>query len=103
MKHTGPLIEACWQSHYGVICRGVNWNRFSLQQVLEIAECVGGVGLSVVLRLMAEDHAGSLGGWVGGLFAIAVEGLWIWVGRWVCDSPFVCTVILVTTHNLAIT
>lgn len=45
-----------------MLCRGVTWSRFSLQELLEIAECIGGVGLSVVLRLMAEDHGASSGG-----------------------------------------
>lgn len=56
------LIAAAWQAHYGELCRGVSWSRFSLDSLLDIAECVGGVGLSVVFRLMAEDHAGSSGG-----------------------------------------
>ncbi|KIY99884.1 hypothetical protein MNEG_8075, partial [Monoraphidium neglectum] len=58
----GPLVQATWETHYGALCRGVSWSRFSLPQLLEISECIGGVGLSVVFRLMAEDHAGSSGG-----------------------------------------
>ncbi|KAI8462547.1 MAG: hypothetical protein J3K34DRAFT_462867 [Monoraphidium minutum] len=58
----GRLVSAAWEAHHGALCRGVSWSRFGLPQLLEIAECVGGVGLSVVMRLMAEDHAGSSGG-----------------------------------------
>jgi hypothetical protein len=54
-------VQATWETHYGALCRGVSWSRFSLPQLLEISECIGGVGLSVVFRLMAEDHAGSSG------------------------------------------
>ena len=50
-----------WGAHYGAICRGISWTRFTLPQLLEIVACVGGVGLSVIFRLMAEDHAGSSG------------------------------------------
>jgi hypothetical protein len=57
----GALIQEVWAAHYGELCRGVGWARFELGQLVEIAECVGGVGLSVVLRLMAEDHEGSSG------------------------------------------
>ncbi|GBF88189.1 fanconi-associated nuclease [Raphidocelis subcapitata] len=56
------LISGCWEANRGALCRGVSWSRLSLRELLEIAECVGGVGLSVVLRLMAEDHGGSSGG-----------------------------------------
>jgi Fanconi-associated nuclease 1 len=56
------LIEGVWSKHFGEFCRGVRWSSFSLSQLLVIADCIGGVGLSVVLRLMAEDHAGSSGG-----------------------------------------
>ncbi len=58
---TGQLIQSCWEAQYGTLCRGVSWNRFSLHQLLDIVDCIGGVGLSVVLRLMAEDHEGSSG------------------------------------------
>lgn len=43
------------------MARGVNWQRFTQQQLLEICDCVGGLGLAAVLRLMAEDHAGAAG------------------------------------------
>lgn len=62
---TNPLgrrVASSWRAHQGTFCTGVNWGRFTLEQLQEIVTCVGGVGLSVVLRLMAEDHAGSSGG-----------------------------------------
>lgn len=64
MSHTNAsdrIIAQTWRDHHGTICAGVNWGRFPLDQLQEIVACVGGVGLSVVLRLMAEDHAGSSG------------------------------------------
>lgn len=61
MPCPGALVQACWGGNFGALCRGVSWARFGLEQLLEICDCVGGVGLSVVFRLMAEDHAGSSG------------------------------------------
>jgi hypothetical protein len=43
------------------MCRGVNWQRFDQATLLDIVECVGGLGLAAVLRLMAEDHSGAAG------------------------------------------
>ena len=57
----GTIMSAVWCSNAGVLARGVNWQRFSQQQLLEICDCVGGLGLAAVLRLMAEDHAGAAG------------------------------------------
>eukprot|EP00775_Hariotina_reticulata_P006708 gene6708-6929_t len=56
------ILSASWSAHCGVMCRGVNWARFSKQQLLDICACVGGLGLAAVLRLMAEDHSGAQGG-----------------------------------------
>jgi hypothetical protein len=57
----GAILSAVWVANAGVMARGVNWQRFTQQQLLEICECVGGLGLAAVLRLMAEDHAGAAG------------------------------------------
>lgn len=57
----GALITACWERCQGARCRGVRWDLLPLSELLDIADCVGGVGLSVVFRLMAEDRAGSSG------------------------------------------
>jgi hypothetical protein len=56
------MLTAVWSANAGVMARGVNWQRFTQQQLLEICKCVGGLGLAAVLRLMAEDHAGAAGG-----------------------------------------
>lgn len=57
----GEVLAAVWSANAGVMARGINWQRFTQQQLLEICECVGGLGLAAVLRLMAEDHAGAAG------------------------------------------
>jgi hypothetical protein len=58
---SGAILTAVWSANAGVMARGVNWQRFTQQQLLEICDCVGGLGLAAVLRLMAEDHAGAAG------------------------------------------
>ncbi|WIA16211.1 hypothetical protein OEZ85_012924 [Tetradesmus obliquus] len=58
----GAILSATWAAHSGQMCRGVNWQRFEQALLLDIVECVGGLGLAAVLRLMAEDHSGAAGG-----------------------------------------
>jgi hypothetical protein len=57
----GAILSTVWAANAGVMARGIQWQRFTQQQLLEICECVGGLGLAAVLRLMAEDHAGAAG------------------------------------------
>lgn len=57
------LMAGIWNEHHGAMCRGVNWERWSLVELQEIAECVGGPGLAAVCRLLAQDH----GAWQGGM------------------------------------
>ena len=64
-QRAGALIERHWQAHAGTVCASVSWDAMPLPELLEVADCIGGVGLSVVFRVMAEDGAGSHGGWWG--------------------------------------
>lgn len=60
----GAMLSATWAAHCGVMCRGVNWQRFDQATLLDICDCVGGLGLAAVLRLMAEDLSGAAGRFV---------------------------------------
>lgn len=55
------LLSEAWQRHQGTLIRGVSWDRQPLEELLEIVRCVGG-GLPSILGLLAEDHAGWMGG-----------------------------------------
>lgn len=57
------VLAATWKAHQGTLCRGVNWDRWTLEELQTIVECVGGRGLAAVCELFAKDHAG----WQGGL------------------------------------
>lgn len=57
------LLDSVWHMHNGCLCRGVSWDRYSLEDLKVICDCIGGRGLSAVLKLLAEDHAG----WQGGM------------------------------------
>ena len=57
------ILEETWGHHQGTLCRGVQWNRWSLEELIEIADCIKGVALAAVCRLLAKDHAG----WSGGM------------------------------------
>lgn len=56
-------LAAVWAEHRGTLCRGVQWDRWSLQELQLIVECIGGKGLAAVCRLLASDH----GVWQGGM------------------------------------
>ncbi|GAQ79898.1 VRR-NUC domain containing protein [Klebsormidium nitens] len=57
------LLAVRWATSAGTWCRGVNWERHTLEELQTIAGCVGNQGLAAVCRLLAEDHAG----WAGGM------------------------------------
>ncbi|KAL6769540.1 hypothetical protein ACKKBG_A31395 [Auxenochlorella protothecoides x Auxenochlorella symbiontica] len=56
-------LRAVWDAHCGELCAGIRWDRWPLEELLTVAACVGGRGLAVVCRLLAEDHSG----WAGGM------------------------------------
>ncbi|KAH9832914.1 VRR-NUC domain-containing protein [Rhodofomes roseus] len=61
----GPeIIERVFTEHgeKKTWCVGVQWDLFEKNDLLEIAECLGGVALVVICRLMCEDYAGRTGG-----------------------------------------
>ncbi|BBM97433.1 fanconi-associated nuclease 1 [Marchantia polymorpha subsp. ruderalis] len=60
--NTESIVTQSWNKNFGTMCDGVNWERHSLAELLTIATCIGGSGLSHVCRLLAEDHAGWRGG-----------------------------------------
>jgi Fanconi-associated nuclease 1 len=55
----GPqLVEKIYAKHSEAktLCSGLSWDKYSLEQLLEITKCVGGPGLAVIVRLLAQDH-----------------------------------------------
>lgn len=52
------ILQEVWQHHYGELCQGVNWSRHSLNQLLEIVDCIGGSGIAAVCQLLVEDYRG---------------------------------------------
>lgn len=57
------MLEAVWIQHEGVACRGVDWGRWSLFQLQQMAECLGGVRLASICQLLVLDRRA----WSGGL------------------------------------
>ncbi|KAJ3553515.1 hypothetical protein NM688_g3569 [Phlebia brevispora] len=56
------MVEESYTTHEGQMCIGVRWDMFEKQDVMEIAKCIGGSGLSVICRLLCEDYAGRVAG-----------------------------------------
>ena len=57
------VINRVWTAQYGVACRGVNWERHGLDELLTVVACVGARPLAAICRLLAEDYSG----WSGAL------------------------------------
>jgi Fanconi-associated nuclease 1 len=49
------ILESIWEEHFSTLCRGVNWERWTLEELQCIVNCVGGPGLAAVCRLLAQD------------------------------------------------
>lgn len=49
------LIDETW-AYYGTQCRGLYWDRFTKDQLKELAGCIGGKVLAGVCKVLAEDY-----------------------------------------------
>ncbi|EPQ57894.1 hypothetical protein GLOTRDRAFT_36429 [Gloeophyllum trabeum ATCC 11539] len=58
------LIETTDDEHrpLGTWCVGVRWDMFPKEDLLEIADCLGGKSLSTICRLLCEDYSARAGG-----------------------------------------
>ena len=59
---TRALLASAWAANTGAACAGVAWNAFTLEQLQEVAKCVGSAQLAAILKLLALDYAGWRGG-----------------------------------------
>lgn len=63
------MLESVWLAQHGTLCRGINWDRHSLEDLTLIASCVGGRALAAICRLLAEDYSGWSGTRAAQLFS----------------------------------
>lgn len=49
------LIKS-WETHIGTACRGINWERHSLDELRAAVTCVGGPYLASLCQLLAQDY-----------------------------------------------
>lgn len=50
------ILITSWESHVGVACRGVNWDRHSLSELRAAVTCIGGPCLASICRHLAQDY-----------------------------------------------
>ncbi|KAL3634543.1 hypothetical protein CASFOL_021597 [Castilleja foliolosa] len=50
------ILITSWESHVGTACRGVNWEKHSLPDLISILKCIGGHCLSSICRHLAQDY-----------------------------------------------
>ena len=69
------MLESVWLAQHGTLCRGISWERHSLEDLTIIAGCVGGRPLAAICRLLAEDYFGWSGMWQGSgcLSAVCID------------------------------
>ena len=60
------VLQRVWTGQHGVACRGVNWERHSLDELLLVVACVGARPLAAICRLLAEDYSG----WSGAVYNV---------------------------------
>nr|XP_016499777.1 PREDICTED: fanconi-associated nuclease 1 homolog isoform X2 [Nicotiana tabacum] len=50
------LLIMSWESHVGIACRGVNWDKHSLSELRAAVTCIGGPCLASICRNLAQDY-----------------------------------------------
>lgn len=52
------IIHSVWEREAGrkTFCCGVFWDRYTEDELLTAADCVGGQGLAVIMKQLAQDH-----------------------------------------------
>ncbi|GFQ00752.1 fanconi-associated nuclease 1 homolog [Phtheirospermum japonicum] len=50
------ILITSWESHVGTACRGVNWEKHSLPDLIAAVKCIGGHCLSLICRHLAQDY-----------------------------------------------
>ncbi|EPS73531.1 hypothetical protein M569_01228, partial [Genlisea aurea] len=56
------MVITTWESHYGTLCRGLNWENHSLDDLRAIVKCIGSGRLASICRHLARDY----GSWSSG-------------------------------------
>ncbi|CAI9089801.1 OLC1v1024441C1 [Oldenlandia corymbosa var. corymbosa] len=50
------MLILSWESHLGTLCRGVNWERHSLDELRAAVTCIGGACIASICRHLAQDY-----------------------------------------------
>eukprot|EP01133_Synstelium_polycarpum_P019855 gene19855-23785_t len=68
-KTRQSLLEDTWNSNHGCNVRGVNWDKWTLEQLCELSKALGGGLLGFSAKLLAEDY---------GCFSRGMPDLLLW-------------------------
>ncbi|KAL3507167.1 hypothetical protein ACH5RR_032549 [Cinchona calisaya] len=50
------ILITSWELHLGTACRGVNWEKYSLDELRAAVTCIGGPCLASLFRNLAQDY-----------------------------------------------
>lgn len=56
LGHAAELLAAHWQAHHGVMCRGVNWESFTLEQLMEVRGVQACLGCQSAVHCCSVCH-----------------------------------------------
>ena len=59
----GALLSRQWWRHLGERCRGVQWRRWTIEELQQVVRCMGSEAVAGVMRVLVMDYAH----WGGGL------------------------------------
>ncbi|KAK3254465.1 hypothetical protein CYMTET_36319 [Cymbomonas tetramitiformis] len=52
------LLTRCWETNFGVMCRGMKWEVVPLPELCKIATCIGATGLATICSILVDGHGG---------------------------------------------
>ncbi|KAL8139730.1 hypothetical protein V2J09_005751 [Rumex salicifolius] len=50
------ILIMSWECHFGTSCRGINWERHSIEELRAAVTCIGGPRIASLCRHLAQDY-----------------------------------------------
>ena len=61
-EQVGILVQTSYETHDGQACSGMQWDRFTVEQLMEIVVCFGASAVASLCDEMARDYRHCRGG-----------------------------------------
>ena len=60
-------IIKIWTLHFNKNIIGINWNKWSMKQIIEISQCIGSFGIAMICLKLSKNYPY----WSGGMVCIS--------------------------------